>query len=164
MNKSTAYILSGSALGLLVGSSMGVAVGGTAYNAAYFLAPLGAFIGWLLASRKEIEAGRPTESGSAQPTDTIGPLPESAEKPTNSFAPIVHSTWVILATIWNFQIEILNTLGVLPTFVRQPLLFAGLCVVISVFFPPFLILYFFAWLGANHFGLSEENQFRSIIV
>ena len=76
---------------------------------------------------------------------------------------ILHASLAILASVWNFHIDILKVLGLLPTFVRQPLLFAGLCVVVSAVFPPFLGLYFSAWLAANHFGLSEERQFRVTI-
>ena len=164
MKKSTAYIVAGSTLGLIVGSSMGVASGGTAYNATFFVVPIGGFVGWLLASQNNAQTDRAPESTASPATKLIGPEPELSNNPSTGFASIVHSALAILATIWNFQIEILNALGVLPTFVRQPLLFAGLCIVISVFFPPFLAVYFFAWLGANHFGLSEDNQFRALIV
>jgi hypothetical protein len=164
MKKSTAYIIAGSSFGLLVGSSMGVAVGGTAFNAAFFVVPLGGFVGWLLASRNDAQTGHQPEIAPAATLETINSQSRPSIKSNGGFASIVHSALAILATIWNFQIEILSALGILPTFVRQPLLFAGLCIVISVFFPPFLALYFFAWLGANHFGLSEENQFRSVIV
>jgi outer membrane lipoprotein SlyB len=38
----------GATAGLFLGGTMGIAVGGTAYNAAIFLTPVGAFIGWLV--------------------------------------------------------------------------------------------------------------------
>lgn len=163
MKKSISFIVAGAVLGLLVGSSMGVAVGGSAYNATFFLVPLGGFVGWLIATRNSA-ATDPTTERDAVPTSSVVPAQvEPADSGAKGFGLVVHSALAILATVWNFHIEILNALGVLPTFVRQPLLFAGLCVVISAFFPPFLALYFFAWLGANHFGLSEEKQFRATI-
>ena len=164
MKNTTAYIVAGSILGLVVGSSMGIAVGGTAYNAAFFLMPLGGFIGWLLAARNGALSTSKAEINTEQAVGSIEPQPEPTSQPNAGLQLILHSVLTIFATVWNFQIDVLKILGLLPTFVRQPLLFAGLCVVISVIFPPFLFLYFFAWLAANHFGLTAENQFRSVIV
>lgn len=139
---------------------MGVVVGGAGYNAAVFLVPLGAFIGWLLASRSSTALDH-----SLAPTHVeTGTLADQSSETEFVFRQgagmIFHSALAILASIWNFQIDTLKALGLLPAFVRQPLLFAGLCIVVSMVFPPFLGLYFFAWLAANHFGLSEECQYR----
>jgi hypothetical protein len=81
----------------------------------------------------------------------------------NTFDPIKSVYWsvlALLATIWNFHIDVLSAVGVLPVFVRQPLLFLGLCVVVSLVFPPFLTLYILAWLAAHSFGLSETTNYR----
>ncbi|MEZ5913339.1 MAG: hypothetical protein R3D84_14895 [Paracoccaceae bacterium] len=160
MKSSTAYMIAGAAIGLFTGASMGIAVGGTAYNASVIFAPLGAFIGWLLASRRNTSPNAYHQSDKAPLYGNDQNERETGTPPRDNIAAIVHSALAILATVWNFQIDILKVLGILPAFVRQPLLFAGLCLVVSIVFPPFLGVYFFAWLAANHFGLSEETQFR----
>jgi hypothetical protein len=160
MKKSTAFVLSGAGLGLFIGSSMGVAVGGNAYNAAFFLSPIGAYIGWLLVAKNSTIGEPQIEEPQLLPEK---PTPASLDKSIDwgaGFEQLIHSALAIMASLWNFHIEILRIVGLLPTFARQPLLFLGLCVVIYVVFPPFLIVYFCAWLGASHFGQSTENQFK----
>lgn len=162
MKKSTAFILSGTGLGLFVGSSMGVATGGTAYNAALFLTPLGAFIGWLLASKSTTLSKDENNETQALPVQNDS-VSGGTKKTRGGIEMLVHSAMAIMASVWNFHIEFLRVLGLLPAFVRQPLLFVGFCVVVSAFFPPFFAVYFFAWLGANYFGLSEKGQYRVIV-
>ncbi|MDC0658409.1 hypothetical protein N6L27_10415 [Leisingera sp. SS27] len=154
MKRTTAFAISGAAIGFFAGSSMGIATGGDAYNAAVFLTPLGAFVGWVLALRNS--------AISSANEDTVQSK-ASTEDParTQSNVPqLVEGALALLASMWNFQIDMLKAIGLLDTFVRQPMLFAGLAIVISVFLPPFLPVYFCAWLGANHFGLSKENSYR----
>ncbi|WP_324752271.1 hypothetical protein [Roseovarius sp. Pro17] len=163
MKRSTGFIFAGAFLGLFTGSSMGVAVGGTAYNAAVFLTPLGAFIGWLLASKTDassIVSENVPQSISDEPkTNEIEP--KAAAR--GGIEVVFQSGMAIFAALWNFHIDLLRLIGILPTFVRQPFLFAGLGVIVSIFFPPFAVVYFCMWLGANHFGLSEESQYRATI-
>lgn len=163
MKPSKALIFAGAALGFFIGSSMGVAVGGTAYNAAVFLAPLGAFIGWLLSSRNSAISEQKTELHLQSPSETNSQHTQNDGKAQLIVGQLVHSTLAIMASVWNFQIAVLNSLGLLPTFVRQPLLFLGFCIVVSMFFPPFLVLYFCAWVAASHFGLSKEDQYRVVV-
>ncbi|MDA9208554.1 hypothetical protein N9O61_06710 [Octadecabacter sp.] len=157
MKQQTALIIAGALIGFLIGSSMGLAFGGTAYNAAWFFTPLGAFIGWLIPSKQHLDKDISTVP-LATSDETSG-----GEKVGNALATIFTALLRIMASLWNFQIDVLNVLGVLPTFVRQPLLFAGVCFVISIFFPPFLAIYFLAWLGANHFEMSEATNYRSVM-
>lgn len=163
MQNTATYMSAGAAIGFIVGVSMGVAVGGAAYNAAIFFVPLGAFIGWLIASRVPPSVKKSDATEIEQAASTPSQSSETEVVLREGIGMIVHSALAIMAFAWNFHIEVLRLLGVLPTFVRQPLLFAGLCIVISVVFPPFIGIYFIAWLAANHFGLSQENQYRAII-
>lgn len=155
MSPQKATVVAGMFLGFFVGSSMGLAFGGTAYNAAWFTTPLGAFIGWILTSRTPSQTpNEPISQNGNQETDAT-----FADK----VALVFQSLLKIMASIWNFHIDLLDMLKVLPTFVKQPLLFLGLCIVLTIIFPPFFMIYFFAWLGANHFDLDEENQYRAKI-
>jgi hypothetical protein len=160
MKRSTAFMLSGAGLGLFVGSSMGVAAGDTAYNAAVFLTPLGAFIGWLLSFKNQALDAPVLEVPENTRMEDISGETDSKKSERSGPQLLVHSTMAIMASVWNFHIDLLKTLGLLSTFVRQPLFFLGLAVVVSVAFPPFLLVYFFAWLGASYFGLSEKEQYR----
>ncbi|UWQ99031.1 hypothetical protein K3729_16720 [Rhodobacteraceae bacterium S2214] len=155
MRRSISTIIAGALFGLFIGSSMGLAFGGSAYNAAWFFTPLGAFIGWL------VHKSSASEGVDLEQTRDFDALDSSAEKVGKASANIFTSLLKILASLWNFQIDLLDTLGLLQTFVKQPLLFAGLCVVISVFFPPFLVIYFLSWLGASHFGATENTKYRA---
>ena len=167
MNKTASYTIAGVAIGLFVGSSMGIATGGAAYNGAVFLGPLGGFVGWLISI-----AGKTVTKPDAEETDgkvISHPEPinyQSSGHPSegsSSTSPEPTNIYIaglaILATVWNFHIEVLKMVNLLPIFLNKPWLFAALSVVVSVFFPPFLIVYFFAYLGASHFGASAENGF-----
>ena len=169
MSKSNALILTGAVIGLFLGSSMGIAVGGTAYNAALFLTPLGAFIGWL-ASRANIESAEERRGSSEERLDHDHSgkteSEDDLESEVKSQSPVESSVWpalALLATLWNFQIDLLEKVGLLKTFVRQPLLFVGLCIVVSIFFPPFLLVYFLSWAAACHFDISQDNNYRAHI-
>ncbi|WP_417241933.1 hypothetical protein [Celeribacter sp.] len=159
MRRPLALIIAGSGIGLFIGLSIGIAAGGTAYNGAVFLVPLGAFIGWLIS----------TKSDQAEDLSNNSPSPISeqggggAERFGEGIGAVVSSALTIAATVWNFHIDLLQLLGLLPTFIKQPLLFLGLAIVATMLFPPFLVVYFFCWLGASHFGISEEGQYRAII-
>lgn len=157
MNKKLTLILTGALLGGLLGSSMGLAVGGTAYNAAWFLAPLGAFIGWLISEN----IPEPDESATSAETPLADP-PPPADTPS-LLQKFVLSALAILATLWNFHIDLLKALGLLETFVKQPLLFVGLGIAIALIFPPFITIYLCAWLGALHYGIAPENAYRAKI-
>ena len=160
MKKSTAFTLAGAGLGLFFGSSMGIAAGGSAYNAAVFLTPLGGFVGWLIASRNGAVSERPSQDSQGSGVDATVDSLESQPTSDRGVVSIVHSALAIMAALLNFHIEVLRGLGLLSTFSRQPLLFFGLVVIFSAIFPPFFVIYFCAWLGANHFGLSAENEYR----
>src|SRR6056297_2841024 len=152
MNRTPAFVLSGAGLGFFLGSSMGIAAGGTAFNAVWLFVPLGAFIGWLLESRNLAIENNDEETSSEVQDANEAALAKDPQ--LNAFQAVAQAALAILASVWNFQIDLLATLGVLDAFVRQPLLFAGLCIVASILFPPILPIYFFAWLGAIHFGIN----------
>ncbi len=164
LNKSVSFVAAGTLIGVFIGSSMGIAAGGTAYNAAFFFGPLGAFIGWLLPNK----LSTPTEHTSDPPvSETPKPEPEllanNVSHDQSPLTAIATSLIMILATVWNFHIDLLGYLRVLPYFLDMPIFFVGLCLIITMLFPPFLLLYFAAWLSANHFGLHKKNQYRAII-
>ncbi|ASM71218.1 MULTISPECIES: hypothetical protein [Roseobacteraceae] len=169
MTKTSALILVGAIVGLVLGSSMGIAVGGTAYNAMYFLAPTGAFIGWLVSRDKDAD-GRTSDVGTFSSNSEFGLDEDSAPKSPdnkpdekNFFMGLFWAAAALLATLWNFQIDLLERVGVLNSFVQRPLYFLALCICISLFFPPFIGLYILAWLGAHQFGISETSKYRADI-
>ena len=98
-------------------------------------------------------------------SDREADIPENQRDPTSQsfWQRLIWAFLTLMATVWNFHIDVLHTLKLLPAFVKQPLLFVGLCIVLTVFFPPFFILYFLAWLSANHFGITEEADYRAKI-
>ena len=123
MSKSKALILTGAGAGLFFGSSMGLAVGGTAYNAALFLTPLGAFVGWLVASKIElIKKGEDTHpedrNGSDSGKSHAAQNEEArADAPESLIQKLFWSAITLLATLWNFHIDIIEAIGLLPAFV-----------------------------------------------
>jgi len=157
MNKKIQLVVGGAAIGLFLGLSTGVAMQGTAYNGAVVFAPLGAFIGWLISSI----SGKKDEDPA--PTDNVENKIDSSPSFGDTIATVYTSILTILATIWNFHIDLLDMMKLLPVFQEKPWLFLVLAVVISVFFPPFLVLYFVCYLGAAHFGIKDENGYRSDI-
>ncbi len=145
---------------------MGVAVGGTAYNAAVIFVPLGGFIGWLIGNRPPASDNQAVQ----RPDDVLSEAEkgrfEAAKddtKPDNAFVALISSSLAITAALWNFHIDLLDTLGLFPVFARSPWLFVMLCVVISIFFPPFLVVYFAAYVGALHHGMSEKTAYRAVL-
>ena len=161
MSRTLAFMLSGAGLGFFIGSSMGIATGGTAFNAVWLFAPLGAFIGWLLASRNSA-IGMKNEETDAQNDSETEKETERDFSP-NALQVVAKAALAILASVWNFQIDLLDYIGVLDTFVRQPILFFGLVSLASFLFPPIFPVYFFAWLGANSFGINEQNKYRATV-
>lgn len=169
MSRSNALILVGAVIGFFLGSSIGVATGGTAYNGAYFLVPLGAFIGWLI-SRNKTDNSAPTNvtENSKDFLDGQGGLLQSPTAKENRTPPnFVHSmllaAGIFLATLWNFHIDLLEKVGVLESFIKQPFYFVAMCIGISIFLPPFVGAYLVAWLAAQQFGMSEETKYRAVI-
>jgi hypothetical protein len=81
----------------------------------------------------------------------------------NFFDHLVWSVLALLAAIWNFQIDILDKAGVLSAFVRRPIMFVGLGLALSMAFPPALVIYVLAWLGASHFKPSKDTNYRAPI-
>ena len=162
MKKSSIFAITGAVAGVMLGSSMGIASGGSAVNAAWVFGPIGAFIGWLI-STKQLAPKTQTESESGRPAPEQTPDVSSnnIKRETNILSKGLEASLTILAVAWNFHIDLLHAIGILDTFIRQPMLFVGLCVVISVFFPPYLVVYFLAWLAANHFHASAETKFRA---
>jgi len=154
MNRTLALPVAGTCLGAFVGSSMGVAAFGGAVNGAWVFGPLGAFVGWLVAGRLE----KPMSSEHSTQSEQSPKLPDT-DRFANAAASVFHAILLLLAYTWNFHISALKSLGILDTFVRRPLLFAGLCCVISLFFPPFLVAYFCCWLAASHFNASEDSLY-----
>ena len=155
--------------GWFVGSTMGFVTGGAGYNAAWVFGPLGAFVGWLVSSKMEqgstaVKNNDPTEHdehGNEQ--EAVGPSAELGDRAIKFFQDVLWSVLVLLATVWNFHIDLLEKVGFLPTFVRQPLLFPGMCIAVSLVFPPFFILYLLAWVAASTFNISEETNYRATI-
>lgn len=168
MSRILAFVIAGTLIGLFVGLSMGVAVGGTAYNAAVIFGPLGGFIGWLVGNRPRSfapdihNALAPDESVTEAITDKPQGLVEG-KKPENALVALISSGLAITAALWNFHVDLLDAVGVLPAFIKSPWLFAVFCIAISIFFPPFLVVYFVAYVGALHHGMSEETGYRAVI-
>jgi hypothetical protein len=161
MKRSTALTIAGAGIGALVGSSMGVAAFGGAVNAAWVFGPLGAFVGWLVSGRLN---DRPGIQADMQSTETLNSDPQmDSPDRTHPLAKVMHSALMLMAYLWNFHVAALDRAGLLDTFVRQPLLFLGFCVLISFFFPPFLGVYFFSWLASSHFNATEESRYYADI-
>lgn len=160
MRRSIALIAAGAGIGLAAGSSMGLAVGGTAYNAAYVFVPLGGFIGWLMASKSDAVG---TEGNSSENSVPEGEAPDGAK--TSDLASLIHAVFNALATImasaWNFHIDLIEHCGLLPHFVKAPAMFLIVPVAVSWVFPPFALIYVCAWLGAIHFGIKKELGYRA---
>ncbi|WP_207102840.1 hypothetical protein [Paracoccus shandongensis] len=167
MSRILAFILAGTLIGLFAGLSMGVAAGGTAYNAAIIFAPLGGFIGWLVGSRYHASVpdhAVPKPDESVEKTISDQPQPVMNDKKVeNALVSLITSGLAITAALWNFHVDLLDAVGLLPTFIKSPWLFAALCIVISIFFPPFLVVYFVAYIGALHHGMNEETSYRAVI-
>jgi hypothetical protein len=156
----------GAAIGIFLGGSVGVASGGTAYNAALLFGIFGAFVGWLIGlvidqSKEQPldqNLGRDDKNGTGEsevPLDT-GSKPTAADE-------LLRAAFIILATCWNFHIDILKNLSILPVFVEKPWLFFVFPLVVTVFFPPFAVIYFVCYLGASQFTMSADTEYRSII-
>ena len=165
MSKAMGFVIGGALIGLFLGSSTGVAMMGTAYNGAIIFGPLGAFIGWLVSKRNEKKAGEPP----LKPSPSTGNENQSENKSNVASnigadtANVFISVLTILATVWNFHIDLLEMIKILPVFQDKPWLFFVLAVVVSAFFPPFIAVYFICYLGAAHFGVKPENGYRSSI-
>lgn len=161
MNKITQFVIAGALIGLFLGSSTGVAMQGTAYNGAVVFGPLGALIGWLIASNRseKIEDSPPKDESEEQTENEANVATDIGKNAANVFS----SMLAILATIWNFHIDLLEAIGLLPIFCEKPWLFFVTAVVLSFFFPPFLAIYFVCYLGASHFGVNSENKYRVAI-
>ena len=159
MSRILPYVLAGMGIGSFVGLSTGVAAGGDAVNGIFVFGPIGAFIGWLLARRGHLE--NPTLEPIA---DGIEPkLQPNAHEGPPLPSRVFHAVFVLFASFWNAHISVLQACSVLPIFIQKPWLFFVLGILISIPFPPFLGVYFFAYLGALHFQMSEKTGYRANI-
>lgn len=158
MKNSTALTIAGLGIGVFVGSSMGVAAFGGAVNAAWVFGPVGGFIGWLVSGRL---SGSDTTTKPSRDDETTLDTKETEllENKRDHVASIMRSGLMLLAYVWNAHIAIIDRLGLLDTFTRTPVLFFGLCIVVTVFFPPFLVAYFLCWLAASHFDATKASRF-----
>ena len=154
------FVIGGALIGLFLGSATGVAMLGTAYNGAVVFGPLGAFIGWLISKKNNQDV----ENLPLKPSSSNGNETDVASNLGASAASVFISALTILATVWNFHIDLLEMLKLLPTFQEKPWLFFVLAVVVSAIFPPFLAVYFVCYLSANRFGIEPENGYRASIV
>lgn len=162
MKNSTSFTIAGVGIGVFVGSSMGVAAFGGAVNAAWVFGPVGGFIGWLVAGRLS-RPNTDTTSNRGDETTLASEQTEPTETQRDHVASVMNSALMLLAYVWNAHITTLDRLGLLDTFTRSPILFFGLCIVITVFFPPFLVVYFVCWLAASHFDATEASRFYAKI-
>ncbi|WP_412504933.1 hypothetical protein [Roseovarius sp. SYSU LYC5161] len=160
MKSSTSLAIAGIGLGAFAGSSMGIVAFGGGMNAAWVFGPVGGIIGWLVSDRL---GGQPNPEH--QPKVELSPkdceLEKERQENTPAFAKLIASTLMLLAYLWNIHITTLEKLGLLDSFVRQPLLFLGLCILVSLVFPPFLGVYFFCWVAAVEFGAKEETRYTA---
>ena len=159
MNRILPFVLAGLGIGSFIGISTGVAAGGDAVNGIFVFGPIGAFIGWLLARR-----GHPEQTMMEAVADVNEPNVLSAIKAEPPLvSKVLHAVFVLFASLWNAHISLLQACSVLPIFIQKPWLFFVLGILISLPFPPFLGVYFFAYLGASHFGMSEKTRYRANI-
>lgn len=159
MNRALPYALAGLAIGSFIGLSTGVVASGGGVNGIFVFGPIGAFIGWLLSKR-----GNTKDLGIA--TLSIGSVPEQPKLPMLEpplATKVLHAVFVFFALVWNAHVYALDKVSVLPTFIQKPWLFFVLGIVISIPFPPLLGIYFCAYLGASHFGMSENTGYHARI-
>jgi uncharacterized membrane protein (DUF485 family) len=158
MKNVTAFTIAGIGIGVFVGSSMGVAAFGGAVNAAWVFGPVGGFIGLLVSGRLST-SNTDTKSSQYDETTLASAEIEFLENKRDHVSSVIRSGLMLLAYVWNAHIAVIDRLGLLDTFTRAPVLFFGLCIVITVFFPPFLVPYFLCWLAASHFDATEASRF-----
>ena len=159
MSRILPLVLAGLGIGSFIGLSTGVAAGGDAVNGVFVFGPIGAFIGWLLSRREHLE------DTSLEPVaDSVETkLQPGAHQDPPLASKVFHAVFVLFASLWNAHISLLQACSVLPTFIQKPWLFFVLGILFSIPFPPFLGVYFFAYLGASHFGMSEKTNYRATI-
>lgn len=164
MKKRHAVVLVGTLLGLFLGSSIGIAAGGTAINGAWVCAFLGAFIGWLIG--RDFEEDSRSLQGSTEDQHLDEYSSSSSEPPskpqgTSPFKAVLFGGVALIASFWNFHIDLLSAINLLNNFCNQPWLFVGLGILVSLVFPPFGACYFISYVCAAQFGASKENQYRA---
>ncbi|GGO31845.1 hypothetical protein GCM10010991_18410 [Gemmobacter aquaticus] len=162
MISARSLILAGAGVGVLLGISSGVAFGGTAYNGALVFGPLGAFIGWLISrsGKTESESSLGAMSGSLNSSEDTADLAKKAQSGKSlGLGDVFRSVLILLASAWNFHIEILRLMRLLPYFKEMPWLFLIVLGVGTLVFPPFFGVYFFCYLGAAHFGIAADHDF-----
>jgi len=157
MRKKILFLLGGAAIGLFLGLSTGVAMQGTAYNGAIVFGPLGALIGWLISGNEieKMEEPRPTTESESEAIVSF-----DFEKWATSIFLVMLA---IFATVWNFHIDLLKMVRLMPYFREKPWLFFVMALVLSVLFPPFIVPYLVCYFSASHFGLTYENGYRASI-
>jgi hypothetical protein len=153
------FVLAGLAIGSVIGLSTGVAAGGNAVNGVFVFGPIGAVVGWLFARQ-----GNRENPGTEIPLNlTEPPLQPLQSDGLSLIEKTIHAVLAFGASMWNVQIYVLHSLGLLPSFVEKPWLFFVLAIVVSIPFPPILGVYLFAYLGALQFGMSEKTEYRANI-
>lgn len=161
MKRRNAFAIAGGLIGFFLGSSVGIAAGGTAINGAWVLSIVTAFIGWLIGNNQSASSNAQGTSASST-TDTSSEMAESNAK-EDSVTAVLRGALELVASIWNFHIDLLQHIGLLNAFCERPWLFAAFALAVSVFFPPFAVLYFVTYLSAAMMGANRINQFRAQI-
>lgn len=132
-------------------------MGGAAYNGAVVFGPVGGLIGWLLGRPNNVRDKAKAET-ELNAENGMGQVPKMQ---TDRELGVISSILLFLAKLWNTHIDGLESIGLLSAFVAKPWLFAAQACIISVFFPPFLPVYFVAYVAAVSFGLDEANGYRA---
>jgi len=158
MKKRNSIAIAGGLLGFLAGSSIGIAAGGTAINGAWVLALIAALIGWLLGRNLEADSERSDASQPSSSDSEEAPSPYNAQ---SSLASVLRGGMEFAASLWNLHIDLLDTFKLLKTFCEKPWFFVALAVAGSLFFPPFGVAYFFAYICASQMGANKATQYRA---
>ncbi len=161
MKRRNAFAIAGGFIGFFLGSSIGIAAGGTAVNGAWVLSAILAFIGWLIGNNQNTTSSIETSCNSAasgRPIDTVNGTENS-----DNVTAVLRGTCELLASIWNFHIDLLRHLGLLKAFCERPWLFVTFAFAVSFFLPPFAAAYGTCYLCASFMGAEKNNQFRAQI-
>lgn len=165
MKKRQSYTVVGFAAGAFFGISTGVAVGGDAYNGVWIFGALGALIGWLFGDDRQSDQKREETLSPDDPLDAADVRFQAEKKDGRSARDnsLLGVALRMLAGIWNFHIDVLEYVGLLPLFQRNPLAFSVFPVCIIIFFQPLFLLYIMCYAAARQYGLSAEDGYRAKI-
>jgi hypothetical protein len=152
-------------IGIFFGSSIGVASGGNAVNGVYIFGPIGGFVGWLIAKKTNRANNRPSVEESQADADiqSRNNFPTTYE---NQAIGLLHSSisFVIqfLADVWNFKMDIILKIGLMPTLKSHSWVFVVFPFVITFIIPFYAPIYVLLGVVAMSCGANAENNFRAI--